>query len=122
MARVLIVDDSPTVCTATAWLVEGLGHEVETARSMMNTGSIALRFEPDVVLLDLEMPPPGGVAIGHFLRERFADRVAIVIHSERPIAELSEAASQLNAVGLLRKGAGKEEVERLIQRALSFGR
>src|SRR4029078_345028 len=61
--RVLVVDDS----TALAWLVamwlEDEGYAVVTASSGREALDAASVYYPDIVLLDLIMPPPDGFAV-----------------------------------------------------------
>lgn len=60
MARILVVDDSPTLLTATVKILEAGGHEVITAENgeegIAKTGS----EQPDVVIMDVVMPGING--------------------------------------------------------------
>lgn len=60
MARVLIVDDSPTETYKLTGMLEKNGHAVLTAETGEEGVSIAKREHPDVVLMDIVMPGLNG--------------------------------------------------------------
>ena len=60
MARVLIVDDSPSQLVGIKKIVENLGHEVITAEDGASGVEVAKRELPDLVLMDVVMPNLNG--------------------------------------------------------------
>lgn len=60
MARVLIVDDSPTETYKLTGMLEKHGHAVLTAENGEDGVSVAKREKPDVVLMDIVMPGLNG--------------------------------------------------------------
>ncbi|AUF98819.1 twitching motility response regulator PilH [Pseudomonas shirazensis] len=56
MARVLIVDDSPTELHKLTAILEKHGHEVLKADNGANGVALARQEKPDVVLMDIVMP------------------------------------------------------------------
>ncbi len=60
MARVLIVDDSPTETYKLAGMLEKNGHEVLTAESGEDGVVVAKKEKPDIVLMDIVMPGLNG--------------------------------------------------------------
>jgi len=60
MARVLIVDDSPTQIFALKRLVEEWGHETMVAESGDLALTLARQEQPDVILMDIIMPGMSG--------------------------------------------------------------
>lgn len=60
MARVLIVDDSPTETYKLTSMLEKNGHAVITAETGEEGVSIAKKELPDVVLMDIVMPGLNG--------------------------------------------------------------
>lgn len=60
MARVLIVDDSPTETYKLTSMLEKNGHAVVTAETGEDGVSIAKKEMPDVVLMDIVMPGLNG--------------------------------------------------------------
>ncbi|MDQ2076576.1 twitching motility response regulator PilH [Marinimicrobium sp. ABcell2] len=60
MAKVLIVDDSPTETYKLTSMLEKSGHEVLTAETGEDGIAIAKKELPDVVLMDIVMPGLNG--------------------------------------------------------------
>lgn len=60
MARVLIVDDSPTETYAFQGMLEKHGHEVLTADNGADGVALARQELPDIVLMDIVMPGLNG--------------------------------------------------------------
>jgi twitching motility two-component system response regulator PilH len=60
MAKVLIVDDSPTQLQGLRLIVERMGHQVVTADDGAHGVAVAKREIPDIVLMDVVMPNLNG--------------------------------------------------------------
>ncbi len=60
MARILIVDDSPSQLVGIRRIVEKLGHQVMTAEDGSAGVEIAKREIPDLILMDVVMPNLNG--------------------------------------------------------------
>lgn len=60
MARVLIVDDSPSQLMAMKKIMEKLGHEVISAEDGAQGVEVAKRELPDLILMDVVMPNLNG--------------------------------------------------------------
>ncbi|MGN6313674.1 MAG: response regulator [Rhodanobacteraceae bacterium] len=60
MARILIVDDSPSQLLGLKRLVEKMGHETLTAEDGAAGVEVAKRELPDLVLMDVVMPNLNG--------------------------------------------------------------
>ncbi|GAB3351720.1 twitching motility response regulator PilH [Lysobacter tyrosinilyticus] len=60
MARILIVDDSPSQLTGIRRIVEKLGHEALTAEDGAQGVEVCKRELPDLVLMDVVMPNLNG--------------------------------------------------------------
>ena len=60
MARILIVDDSPSQLMGIRRIVEGLGHEALTAEDGAAGVEAAKRELPDLILMDVVMPNLNG--------------------------------------------------------------
>jgi DNA-binding response OmpR family regulator len=61
--RVLVVDDYPDAIETTSMLLKLDGHEVETANDGIQGVAGAAAFRPDLVLLDIGLPPLDGYAV-----------------------------------------------------------
>jgi len=60
MAKILIVDDSPTETYAFKTMLEKHGHEILTAENGADGVAVARKELPDVVLMDIVMPGLNG--------------------------------------------------------------
>ena len=54
--RVLVVDDSPTFLVAACDILEEAGYEVEAARNGEEGLRLAIKWKPDLIIMDIEMP------------------------------------------------------------------
>lgn len=60
MAKILIVDDSPSQLFSLSKLVTGLGHQVITAEDGASGVAMARSERPDLILMDVVMPELNG--------------------------------------------------------------
>ncbi|HBS43236.1 MAG TPA: two-component system response regulator [Oceanospirillales bacterium] len=60
MARILVVDDSPTETEAFRQILEKNGHEVQNATNGADGVALAHQEKPDLVLMDIVMPGLNG--------------------------------------------------------------
>ena len=116
--RVLIADDDPMIRLTIGALIgrhEGMEviGEAEDADAAI---ALTARRRPDVVLLDFDMPGGGGVRAAEEIRAGSPDtRIVALSADDSPGAQLDM--SRAGAVGYLVKGAGDDEVVRVIRSA-----
>lgn len=79
MAKVLIVDDSPTQIFTLKTLVQEWGHEALTAENGAQAIEIAHQEQPDVILMDIIMPGMSGFQATRKLSRDPATRAIPVI-------------------------------------------
>ncbi|HEX2341268.1 MAG TPA: response regulator transcription factor [Vicinamibacterales bacterium] len=115
-ARILIVDDEPSILKAMAPLLRSRGYDVETAA----TGRTALetfdRDPPDLVILDLMLPDLDGLDVCRRLRER--GRTPIIVLSAREAERDKVAALDLGADDYVTKPFGPDELLARVRVAL----
>ncbi|XRQ11803.1 response regulator [Actinomadura welshii] len=100
--RVLVVDDNVVVRSGLASLVEASGAEVVGEAGDGRTAiELVDRLEPDLVLLDVQMPLLDGVAAARVLSAR--TRVVMLTYTDDP--EVVRAAIGNGAVGYLVHGS-----------------
>jgi len=97
---VLIVEDDDDLRSALEMLLDDDGFEVASAEH----GGVALRLlesiEPDVILLDLNMPVMDGETFARRYRSQYGASVPIVICTTSPPPSITE---RIGNVSLLRK-------------------
>lgn len=84
MADVLVVEDSPTDAHAYSKILRQSGHVVHVASDGEQGLELALRLQPDVILMDVVMPGVNGFeATRRLRRERATARIPIIILSTK---------------------------------------
>ncbi|OGV96309.1 MAG: hypothetical protein A2Z59_03120 [Nitrospinae bacterium RIFCSPLOWO2_02_39_17] len=61
MARILVVDDEPNICSFLAWYLKEKGHTVLAASNGEDAINIVKDERPHIVLLDINMPKMDGI-------------------------------------------------------------
>ncbi|HEY3666984.1 MAG TPA: response regulator [Polyangiaceae bacterium] len=101
---VLIVDDDPIVLEVTKERLEGAGYEVHTREEALGTSQWTAEFQPDIVLLDVNMPALAGPELAQLLKKRRATKdIAIILYSSLESEELKAKVRATGAVGAIQK-------------------
>lgn len=80
MARVLIVDDSPSQLLVLKRIVENLGHEVISAEDGQQGVEMAKKHIPDLILMDVVMPNLNGFqATRTIAREKSTSHIPVIL-------------------------------------------
>jgi CheY-like chemotaxis protein len=103
--RILIIDDDETHLVVTKELLEEDGYDVQTHATPFGATERVMRSEPDLVLVDVNMPALSGEGLVSVLRRRaWAHRVRILLHSSNDEEALRDAAARLGIDGYVCKG------------------
>jgi two-component system KDP operon response regulator KdpE len=121
--RVLVVDDEEQIRRAVGRALTSRNYIVETAADGEQALSMARTFDPDLVVLDLNMPMLDGLSVTRQLRTWSS--VPILVLSVREDEADKVAALDLGADDYLTKPFGTDElmarVRALLRRAASHG-
>ena len=110
---ILICDDEPLAVERLSRLVSQLGHQVvATAQHGKQALEMVQQFEPDVVLLDIQMPEMDGLSCAQHLAD-FNPMPAIVFCTA--FDEHALQAIQSQAKGYLLKPIAKDELETVLE-------
>jgi CheY-like chemotaxis protein len=104
--RVLVVDDSPDMVRLLAAWCEEEGCDVVTALSGRQALDAAAEFYPDIVFLDLVLPPPDGFQVCEALKHRLSPEVILMTGISNPLA--ARRGADLGVVALLEKPFTRE--------------
>lgn len=85
-ARVLIVDDEPSITDAVATALRYEGFETNEVATGREAVKAAEEFGPDLVILDIMLPDLDGLSVARKLRAR-PDRVPVIFLSARDATE-----------------------------------
>jgi DNA-binding NarL/FixJ family response regulator len=119
--RVMVVDDHPTFVRAVTLLldadddIEVVGHAANGSEAV----ALAVELQPDVVLMDLNMPEVNGIEATEEIVTA-VPHVAVVVLTMFDDDESVAAAIRHGARGFLLKGARQDEIRRAV-RAASAG-
>jgi two-component system KDP operon response regulator KdpE len=114
-ARILVIDDEPAVRQTLARTLQAWGYAVRAASSGAEALA-ALRWGPDVVLLDLMLPDLDGLEVMRQIRQR--SRVPVVILSAREEEAQKVRALDEGADDYVTKPVGMDELLARIRVAL----
>jgi DNA-binding NarL/FixJ family response regulator len=117
--RVLIVDDHPMVAQGISAILETY-EDIEVVGSLSNGREAIDRvaeFDPDVLLLDLNMPQVNGLAATEIILEKRPD-TRILILSMHDSPEYISTALNHGAMGYLLKDVPTEEIKLAIDRVM----
>lgn len=118
MARVLIIDDSPTVIHFVRAALSKDGHDTQVLDSFIRLAAVVREDPPDLILLDLNIPALSGLTMGSLVRKYEQRKVPIIIYSSQGETEMEDAARALGAVSVLRKGADASALRLSVKNAL----
>jgi two-component system NtrC family response regulator len=115
---ILIVDDEPAFARVAGAFLTREGYHVVTAKDAASAREIFAQARPDLVLLDLVMPPERTPEAGLSLLPDFSSAVVVVLtaHSEH---ELALRAVALGAWDFLAKPVEPELLRFCVERALA---
>jgi DNA-binding NarL/FixJ family response regulator len=115
--RVLIADDDPDVRAALAAQLAGAFEVVANACDAEEAVALAAAHQPDIAIVDVQMPGGGGVAATRGIRSAAETTTIVALsadESERIVLEMLNA----GAVTYLRKGVRGEELAALLHESL----
>ena len=116
MAKVLVIDDDPSLLRALRLGLQASGHQVITAVNGEQGISQAARTSPDVVILDIGLPDIDGQAVCRRIRQW--SEVPIIILSASGTEDRKVAALDGGADDYVTKPFGMAELEARIRAAI----
>ena len=116
MIRVLLVDDQVLMCRILQdWLAEEDDFEIV---GYANSGTKAIKLveelDPNIVIMDVEMPEMDGISATEVICQRFS-KVSVVIFSASDSYDRLAIALQVGAKGYILKGAQKDEIVQTVR-------
>ncbi len=112
-ARVLVVDDDPSILDTVSSILVGEGFQVMSAAGGEEALSLSRTWHPTLVLLDMRMPVMDGWAVARALHET-GSRVPIVVMTAAENAR--RWADEIGAAGHLAKPFALDELIACVER------
>jgi CheY-like chemotaxis protein len=120
MARVLLIEDEPSVARLVQLILEIRGHECVIANDGSRGFASAQHQQPDAILLDLMMPIMDGFAALQALREDDrTQNIPVVVLSTVSKEMMEERCYELGARAVLRKPFDTDELLVRLEAALA---
>jgi CheY-like chemotaxis protein len=122
-ARILVVDDSPTICAILGRILGQDGYAVSVAGDGESALEMAGREQPALIFLDIVLPGINGFAVLRALRhDPQTAHIPIVMISGNPQATEQLYVQRFGADDFVSKPFGYPEISRSIDRLVSSGR
>ena len=122
MARILIVDDSPSQLMGIRRIVEKLGHEALTAEDGAAGVEVAKREIPDLILMDVVMPNLNGFqATRSITREPTTSHIPVILVTTKDQDTDRVWGMRQGAKAYITKPFGEQELADIIQEWLGGG-
>ena len=122
MARILIVDDSPSQLMGIRRIVEKLGHEAITAEDGAAGVEVAKREVPDLILMDVVMPNLNGFqATRSITREPTTSHIPVILVTTKDQDTDRVWGMRQGAKAYITKPFGETELADVIQEWLGGG-
>jgi CheY-like chemotaxis protein len=120
MPRFLITDDSLAIRTLLTEILEGSGHEVETASNGIEAIKCLQDRTFDVLITDIFMPEKDGIELILEVRVLYPELRVIAISGGGPGVgmDLLKPAKRLGATQILRKPVSRAELLQAVQEVL----
>jgi len=116
-ARVLVVDDDPSIRKIIADRMRAQGHEVEVAVDGEAALEAVARFDPDLMLLDMKMPKMDGFEVLEALRRTESPPEVVMITAHGNI-ERAVRAIQTGAADFIAKPFEAAHLDHIVSRVL----
>jgi len=117
MARVLIVDDEPSIRFTLSEFLRRDGHEAGMAEDVESGLALLRQGGWDVVVTDIVMPRASGVELFRQARQ-FDPDVQVIVMTGEPTVETASEAVRAGANDYLVKPIGKNAIQRAVGNAL----
>lgn len=113
--RVLILDDDPEQLLLLGRSLRAAGYDVEMLTSPIGITNVARRIQPDIVMLDVNVPALSGDQLVEGLR-RHHSSACIILYSGSDASTLHSLAKTAGADGWIQKGTPMDDVIRKLRR------
>ncbi|GIW71292.1 MAG: acetoacetate metabolism regulatory protein AtoC [Planctomycetota bacterium] len=120
-ARVLVVDDEPSMRELLGLVLAREGHAVEAAADGAQALARMAEAEPDLVIQDLRMPGMPGLELLRRLKDRYPE-IPIVVITAFSTWDTTVEAMRLGAYDYLKKPFDTDVIRNVVERALAHRR
>jgi DNA-binding response OmpR family regulator len=119
MKKILIVEDDQNIAKALAIRLKAHGYGVTVAPDALSGVEVALKIEPDLVLLDISMPAGDGFMVAERIQNLVPTETPMIFVTASRKPGLRERAKELRAAAFFQKPFNAEDLLGAIQLALA---
>jgi DNA-binding response OmpR family regulator len=117
--KILLVDDEPFILSAVGGVLRSGGFDVLTCEMWAGVANMVRTENPDIVLLDYNMPSLKGDNICVILKRNIQDSaMKVILFSSEAEKELSQIAERCGADGYIKKNTPGPELLRMLDEML----
>lgn len=118
MKTILIIEDDARTSLALAVRLKAQGYSTWTASDCIKGRQLAVRAQPDLIILDVGIPGGNGLELAETLRRKpETSRIPIIFLTGSKDPQLREKVLEIGAAGLVEKPYEPEELLLMIQMA-----
>lgn len=121
--RVLVVEDDAATARVVKNALVDAGFEVETLDRGFRLIATVMRFQPDLLALDINLPDMRGDTAMKMVRRAAATSrlrpLPVIVISGLPLEELMEVQGQIGAVGCIQKPAPLDVIVERVRQVLA---
>ena len=121
MKRILAVDDDNTMTEYYKALLEEAGYQVRTAEDATSAVMVFRDFNPDLIILDVEMPSGGGERVFEITREICKGGFPVIFVTGLP-DRVEKLVLKFPNVGIMQKPVKSKELLGVVSGLLGEGR
>lgn len=119
MPKILLVDDEPFILSATAQLLRSAGYQVHTCEQWAGVATAVRNEDPDVVLLDYNMPSLKGDDLCSILKRNMVNSaMKIIIFSSESESDLRLIVRRCGADGFIKKNVPGHQLLQRVEAAI----
>ena len=120
MKKILIVDDETVIVEVLRDLLSENGYQIVTAMDGMQATMQAVKYKPDLILLDISMPAGGGTAVYNRLKQSpDTQSIPVIFLTAMPPADLAQKLPFAENVTVFRKPFKQKELLDLVHKMLN---
>lgn len=117
--KIMLIDDEPFILNSTSQLLRAAGYEVHTCEEWATVAACVRKENPDVILLDYNMPSIKGDDLCSILKRNMAhSSMKIFIFSSEPESDLVEIVGRCGADGFIKKNVPSHMLLQRIEDAI----
>ena len=121
MARIVIIDDDPSILGLMVQVCRQMGHEVEARGSGREGMAVVGEVRPELLLVDLKIPDMNGLEVIQECRREYPGTAVVMVTGFASV-ETAVEAMKLGAFDYLTKPFELDDLRRTVERALTQGR